>query len=378
MSVCYFSKRKLDIEVEDEDDDDIGSSRRRIRTPSPVREDVGLLRNQIASLKETFGDIARNPAAVIPDALKLMYAHKQYVDGQIITQEAGECGEPNTKEQASNFVEKVASRLIESIAVSNTGSYMLITQAEAYLRDSPSIDDCANSTITIGYPENLVFVVEQKREYSNQWFEAKIYYKKFEFLVTGCLNGRYDNNAIQAFLGASLGKKFELNGYWRVYIPLEAVKCIKHARLLRNFTKNASGLKWLLKSERFHSNGFSTACPLNLHATVNINSIVAAGSLLLKMKAENMNIQQELVKVLKRSDELKSLDFEHPAAKKNERKRSSLKLSKGKMLAVEITLTVLRGGIVANAKYIELFKSLISSRMKTLNNRAIKEKKYLC
>lgn len=126
-----------------------------------------MLRNQNASLKETFGDIARNPAAVIPDALKPICTDKQYVDGQVIAQEAVECDEPNTKEQASNFVEKVAGRLIESIAVSNNGSYMLITQAEAYLRDSPSIDDCANSTITIGYPENLVFVVEQKREYRN-------------------------------------------------------------------------------------------------------------------------------------------------------------------------------------------------------------------
>ncbi|KAG1165520.1 hypothetical protein G6F49_012116 [Rhizopus delemar] len=295
----------------------MGSSRRRIRTPSPVREDVGLLRNQIASLKKVFGDITRNPAAVIPNASKPMHTDKQYVDGQIITQEAAKCGDPDTKEQASNFVEKVAGRLVESIAVSSNGSYMLIKQAEAYLRDSPTIDDCANSTITIGYPENLVFVVEQKREYRNQWFEAKIYYKKFEFLVTGCLHGRYDNNTIQAFLGASLGKKFELNGYWRVYIPVELVKFIKHARLLRNFAKNASGLKWLLKSERFHSNGFSTACPLSLHVAVNVNSIVAAGSLLLKMKAENLSIQQELVKVLKRSDDLKSLDFEHPAAKKN-------------------------------------------------------------
>lgn len=48
------------------------------------------------------------------------------------------------------------------------------------------------------------------------------------------------------------------------------------------------------------------------------------------------------------------------------------------MLAVEIALMVLRGGIVADAKYVELFKSLISSKMKALNNKAIKEKKYLC
>lgn len=139
-------------------------SKRNICTPFPVRGEVDPSRNQITALNETFGDIARDPVAVIPNGLKPICLGKQYVDGQVVVQEAAEFDEPNTKEQADSFVEKVTARFIKSIAVSSNGSYMLITQAEAYLINTPSSDDCVKSTITLGFPKNLVFVVEQKKE----------------------------------------------------------------------------------------------------------------------------------------------------------------------------------------------------------------------
>lgn len=108
------------MKIEKEADDDTGGSKRNICTPSPVRGEVDSLRNQITALKGTFGDISRDPV--------------------------------------------VTARFIESKAVSNNSSYMLITQAEAYLRNISFINDCVKSTITLGFPKNLVFVVEQKRE----------------------------------------------------------------------------------------------------------------------------------------------------------------------------------------------------------------------
>ena len=133
------------MKIEEEADDDNGGSKRNICTPSPVRGEVDSLRNQITALNETFGDIARDPVAVIPNALNSICPGKQYVDGQVVVQEAAEFDEPNTKEQADIFVEKVTARFIESIAVSSNGSYMLITQAGAYLRSTSSSDDCVNS-----------------------------------------------------------------------------------------------------------------------------------------------------------------------------------------------------------------------------------------
>lgn len=92
---------------------------------------------------------------------------------------------------------------------------MYVTEVEAYMRGASDIDDCANNTITIANPERAMFIVEQKREYQNQWIEAKVYYKNLEFLVTGRLCGSYASKEFDAFLGASLGNRLACDYYWR-------------------------------------------------------------------------------------------------------------------------------------------------------------------
>ncbi|EPB88714.1 hypothetical protein HMPREF1544_04473, partial [Mucor circinelloides 1006PhL] len=64
-------------------------------------------------------------------------------------------------------------RIIESIAISSNGYFIYITQAEAYLRNAIETYDCANSTIIVGFPGKLIFIVEPKGESINQWFEKK-------------------------------------------------------------------------------------------------------------------------------------------------------------------------------------------------------------
>jgi len=125
------------------------------------------------------------------------------------------------------------------------------------MRVSPSIDNCANSTITLGYPDKPLFIIEQKREFKNQWYEAKVYYGKFEYLVTGCLHGKANSNEVHAVLGTSLGKVPINDDYWRMYLPPTKVSNVQDVRLLRNFTKMASGYKWHYKSKRFYNHGFA-------------------------------------------------------------------------------------------------------------------------
>ncbi|KAL7319171.1 hypothetical protein PS15m_002341 [Mucor circinelloides] len=106
------------------------------------------------------------------------------------------------------------------------------------MRDAKNIDDCANTTIAIQHPFKAKFAVEQKREYQNQWLEAKLYFKNFEFLVTGCIRGDFETEKVKAFLGASLGKD-NMDDYWRVYVPLVPTLVVRECRLLRNFNKRA-------------------------------------------------------------------------------------------------------------------------------------------
>lgn len=58
---------------------------------------------------------------------------------------------------------------------------MYITQVEIYMRDVKDIDDSANTAITTRHPAKARLIVEQRREYQNQWLEAKLYFKNFEF-----------------------------------------------------------------------------------------------------------------------------------------------------------------------------------------------------
>jgi|GEM_PF-4710005 len=365
-------KRRFGID-EDEDNEEVEEeARRRMRTPSPVREDVAELRGKIQDIKSTFGAIGTHSKSIIPTALKNILQKHEFADAEEILNIAET---PKSKAEADAFVALVGGRFVESIAMSSNGSWAFITQVEAYLRGRKEIDDCANNTITSEHPSKPKFVVEHKREYENQWLEAKIYFKNFEFLVTACLCGNYNDHDFDAFLGASLGNRLALNDYWRVYVPLASTPVARQSRLLRNFTKRASGFDWHLKSQRFYDNGFSTACALSLHALDGIDSIVAIGSLLLNWKVSNQEDKQKLKSILFNVKELSNMD-ENAISGCIERVRGST-LAKGKKLAVEIALLILKNEVIKDTDYVEMFKALISSRLKTLNSQAIRQKRYL-
>lgn len=172
-----------------------------------------------------------------------------------------------------------------------------MTQAEAYMRGAKSIDDCANTTITVNHPAKAMFTIEQKREFQNQWYEAKVYFKNFELLITGCLCGNDGNDNVDAFLGASLRNYNAAENYWRLYVPKESVSVVRECRLLRNFAKAATNFQWLLKYRRFQESGFGTACALALHEVDKVDGIVATGSLL-SWKALDQKDKQKLRSML--------------------------------------------------------------------------------
>ncbi|GAN08494.1 hypothetical protein MAM1_0207d08006 [Mucor ambiguus] len=349
------------------------SRKRRMRTPSPLRDDVFDLKEKIVEMKQTFGAINDNPQTIVPPAIKPLVNQEQYVDIQSLVKSDLQHEDPVNTKIAKATVKALAPKFLEGIAISSKGSFIFITEVEAYLRASQSIDDCANSTITLGFPVKPLFVIEQKREFRNQWLEAKIYYGKFEFLVTGCVYGNVNSTEVQAVLGASLGKAQVNEDYWRVYVPSSDAASVQDVRLLRDFTKSASGWKWRFKSKHFYDKGFSTASATNIQS----KGIVAAGSLLLKMKIEKVDRKKELISLLESTRKLMAINFKRLNSR-DIKALESLSLTKGKKLAVDIAVMVLSGFPVKNSLYLEMYKSLIASKMKSLNNKVIEEKKYLC
>lgn len=348
-----------------------------MRLPSPVRRDVEELMKNVEAIENAFG--FSNGQVVFPDALKYITHSRSYEDSGVLSEQV-EGLVVESKRNADKFVDKVCGRLVEAIVKSSDGSWLLVTQVEAYLRGNQEIDDCANNTITINYPNEPVFLLEQKREFKNQWYEAKVYFREFEFLITGCLQGRYDNDQVGAFLGASLGKYCDVEGYWRVYIPAKPNAYIKCHRLLRNFTRKASGYKWLYKSKTFVNRGFETSNPLLLHTSNEID-FVSVGSFVLHSKLRGTFSEvdaKKLKKLLKHENvlgdfDLKLLDTENQITKYVQ----SLTLPKGKSSAALVSLMLMSKCTIADAAYINLYKSLIFPRLSILNKNAIKNKKYL-
>ncbi|KAK4511782.1 uncharacterized protein ATC70_003781 [Mucor velutinosus] len=325
-------------------------------------------------MKQTFGGIHDDPRAVIPDAVKSLMTSNQYVDMQILSQNAPRREELSNVETANNVIQSLAPRFLESIAISTEGLYILITQVEVYLRGIASVDDCAYSTITLGYRANPLFIIEQKREFRNQWTEAKIYFGQLKFLVTGCVHGSFNSSDTQAVLGASLGRNIPTNSYWRVYLASDTEAHIRDVRLLRDFTKKASGYKWHYKSKRFHDEGFSSASALNLPLD---DIIAAAGSLLLRMMVNNDDKKEELAALLANSKLLEQINFKNPYADGNKTDLMELRLSKGKRLVVNIEMMVLRDLVVDKSLYPEMYKTVLAPRMKAMNNQVIKKKKFV-
>ncbi|KAL9543619.1 hypothetical protein MBANPS3_008035 [Mucor bainieri] len=375
-------KSPLKRRREEDDDDEEAEDSRRQQMENTEDAFTHQRRLKIDNMKETSGRIAANPTLIVPAALRATCRDRQYDD---INDVWGSPEELKSKQEADAFVDSFCHQFVESIAVSSKGYWLYVTQAEAYMRDAKTIDDCANTTVAVGHPARPAFVLEQKREFQNQWHEAKLYFKNFELLVTGCLCGTYEDgnsgsssnssSKIYAFLGASLGKHAGADDYWRVYVPLVPTQVVSECRLLRSSTKAASGLQWLLKSRRFHANGYSTACALNLHELDGIDSTVAIGSLLLRWKALGQQNKQQLRSMLSQVNEMRGLDVD--ATIESVTRVRELEIAKGKKMALEMPLLTLSDEGIKDSDYVEMFKAMISSRLITLNKQAIRQKKYL-
>ncbi|KAL9553451.1 hypothetical protein MBANPS3_003290 [Mucor bainieri] len=210
-------EKKRMLEADEEDREELSSSsssssnlvgirKKRLRTPSPCRADIDSLREKIVDIKQRFGHIHHDPKTIVPRAIKSRAARGRYVDIQELVQSDLQHDELTHMNFADAAVNTLAPQFLENIAISSKGSYLFITEIEVYLRASPTIDDCANNTVTVGCPTVPLFVIEQKREFRNQWLEAKTYCGKFEFLVTSCVHGKVDNDNVRAVLGATLSK----------------------------------------------------------------------------------------------------------------------------------------------------------------------------
>ncbi|GAN05399.1 hypothetical protein MAM1_0090d04870 [Mucor ambiguus] len=113
------------------------------------------LEEKIGSMKQTFGSIVADPTSVVLTALATYCQDYEFADVHIAWNGAEEA---RTKEEADMFVNIYCSQLVSSIIVSSKGSWIYVTQAEAYMRNARNVDECANTTITIINPAKARFI----------------------------------------------------------------------------------------------------------------------------------------------------------------------------------------------------------------------------
>lgn len=77
------SKRRF-TNVDDYEEDEKERRIRRVRTPSPFREDISKLRETINSIKRTFGSIADHSKCIIPAALSGNLQDREFADAEKI------------------------------------------------------------------------------------------------------------------------------------------------------------------------------------------------------------------------------------------------------------------------------------------------------
>ncbi|KAL7321072.1 hypothetical protein PS15m_000889 [Mucor circinelloides] len=111
-----------------------------------------------------------------------------------------------------------------------------------------------------------------------------------------------------------------------------------------------------------------------MHTVESIDSIVAIGFLLLDWKVLDQENKQQLRFMLSNVEVLRGMTVD--ATSRSVATVRELQLSRGKKRALQIAFLVLGDEQVENSLYVEMLKALLSSRLKTLNNQAIRQKKY--
>ncbi|KAL0139722.1 hypothetical protein V8B55DRAFT_1563211 [Mucor lusitanicus] len=183
--VNLTAKRKKDTE---------DGANRLDREASPVSVIMEPLKAALLQYEERLRKVTLSPNSCIPPALRKFGIARQYRSASLSL--------PNiiSGETTDDAVSLLGSTFVESILLSNEGHYVLITQLEVYCKDS-AVDDTSINNLklsTLDHEKRVVVAVERKTAQKVAWHELKLYYQKYELLITGALEGPYKSDAVDS------------------------------------------------------------------------------------------------------------------------------------------------------------------------------------
>ncbi|CEG82954.1 hypothetical protein RMATCC62417_16942 [Rhizopus microsporus] len=174
----------------------------------------------------------------------------------------------STKDDVDTAINNVAPNLLESI-ICFKDNWVFVTQFEVYYRNNKDIDSCALVTTSNKYYETPTATIKTKSEKGNTWYELSVFWKRFEFLVTGGVTGSNESSNIIQFLGPSISfiemLSLNSNSTTKMLQAETEVAFVVQERNLRDWAKNGASYKWSCISKRFFEKGFFQMNPLRIN-----------------------------------------------------------------------------------------------------------------
>lgn len=245
-----------------------------VDTPSPIKEALLPMKQayEISKLELCkLMSLDIQPKISVPAALSSNNLAKSSEYKKLQSKDFGDfyLGEILELQELNTIASKLSNKLTECI-IQFDDYWVMVTEYEMYVRNCRYIDDCAQDSFWLMYPDELEVHEIKKNEKGHSWVEICMFWDRLEFLVTGGFRGNYSDGTVIPFLGPALQTLRPANSETKtntknVVIKTAPCDTIQTTRRLQQYNKSAAKQEWHFMSSKFVKKGFHTTNPLEVY-----------------------------------------------------------------------------------------------------------------
>lgn len=194
---------------------------------------------------------------------------------------------------------------LQTIAICIIDDYFsVITNNSVFIYHYAAIDDFAHHS-TIAYQPKPVVYMRKHRRFRHDYHELSVRIGYLELVATGSLWGAVSDNTLVPFLGSSLSslplalsQDVTSKQSYQIFVNVEEpVDTVCTNRIMNQYLKKQSTMKWANHSNVFYKSNFYPANPINFTSN---NAFVERASLLLRMYAHRTAQKKKIMDILEK------------------------------------------------------------------------------
>lgn len=182
--------------------------------------------------------------------------------------------------------------------------FFVITSSSVFIHQHAAIDDCAHHSTIAYQPKPVVYIRKHKR-FRHDYHELSVRIGYLEILATGGFWGAVSDNTLVPFLGSSLSllpaalsQDVTSKQSYQIFVNMEEpVDTVCTNRIMNQYLKKQSTMKWAYHSNVFYKSNFYPANPINFTSS---NAFVEGASLLLRMYAHKTVQKKKMMDILEK------------------------------------------------------------------------------